>query len=85
MNIDAGKSYFPFIRLALVRYQPKSLSEAITGPETAVLPGAANVHLSRVILADFIQLAPDRYASITRDDNNQLLRHVSVTGQSIRC
>lgn len=37
--------YFPFIRLALARYQPDSL------------PG---VHLSRVTLADFAQLVPDR-------------------------
>jgi hypothetical protein len=82
INIDAGQSYFPFVRLALARYQPRSLSAAITGPETFVHPGAANVHLSRVVLADFIQLAPDRYASVTRDDANQLLRHVSVTGRS---
>lgn len=37
--------YFPFIRLALARYQPNSL------------PG---LHLSRVTLADFAQLVPDR-------------------------
>jgi hypothetical protein len=82
MDINAGPSYFPFVRLALVRYQPHSLSEAITGPGSSVLPTSANVHLSRVVLADFIQLAPDRSASIVRNDSNPLLRHVSVTGRS---
>ena len=82
MDIDAGQSYFPFVRLALARYQPNSLSGAVTGPSTAVDPNDENVHLSRVVLADFIQLAPDRSASITRDDSNKLLRHVSVTGRS---
>jgi hypothetical protein len=82
MDIDAGQSYFPFVRLALARYQPKSLSRVVTGPGTILDPGGANVHLSRVILADFIQLAPDLSASITRNDSNPLLRHVSVTGRS---
>jgi hypothetical protein len=38
-------SYFPFVRLALARYQPNSL------------PG---LELSRVVLADFVQVAPER-------------------------
>ncbi len=82
IDIDAGPSYSPFVRLALARYQPMSLSRAVTGADTVVDPTAANVHLSRVVLADFIQLAPDRYASVTRDDTDRLLRHVSVTGRS---
>ncbi len=43
-------SYFPFVRLALARYQPKSI---------------ANAHLSRIVLVDFVQLANDRTASVT--------------------
>ncbi len=84
MDIDAGQSYFPFVRLALVRYQPKSLSRAVTGPDTYVDPGNDNVHLSSVVLADFIQLAPDRYASITRNGAKSLTYHVAVTGHSYR-
>ena len=49
---DAGASYLPFVRLALARYQPSSVSGA---------------HLSRVVLSDFVQLTPDRNAGITRD------------------
>jgi hypothetical protein len=48
-NPDA---YGPFVRLALARYQPSS----ITG-----------VELSHVVLADFAQLAPDRSASLSLD------------------
>ena len=36
MQIDAGNTYYPFIRLALVRYQPNSLSWSVTGPDTVV-------------------------------------------------
>jgi hypothetical protein len=48
--LNAGASYFPFVKLALVRYQPNSL----TGLE-----------LSRVVQADFIQVAPDRTMQLT--------------------
>jgi hypothetical protein len=45
-------AYMPFVRLALARYQPSSIS---------------GVELSRVVLADFAQLAPDRSASLALD------------------
>src|SRR5262249_55542963 len=61
--VDAGPSYMPFIRLALARYQPDSVPDA---------------HLSRVTLADFVQLAPDRTLSVTVA-NPQLAR-VTVLG-----
>ena len=43
IEMDMGEAYFPFVRLALARYQPQSV------------PGA---HLSRVVLVDFVQLMP---------------------------
>ncbi|MEO7600403.1 MAG: hypothetical protein ABIV50_15830 [Opitutus sp.] len=43
--IKAGASYFPFVRLALARFQPFSIDDC---------------HLSRVVLTDFVQLVPDR-------------------------
>ena len=46
--IDPGESYFPFVQLALVRFQPYSLD---------------NLHVSQVVIADFAQLAPERTAS----------------------
>jgi hypothetical protein len=51
IEIDPGDSYYPFIRLALARFQPNSIEHA---------------HLSRVVLADFAQLAPDRTVTLTR-------------------
>jgi hypothetical protein len=50
IEIEAGASYFPFIRLALARYQPTSS------------PGA---HLSNVVLSDIVALAPDRWLNVT--------------------
>jgi hypothetical protein len=49
IEIDNGDSYYPFVRLALARYQPHSLDGA---------------HLSRIAMTDFMQLAPDRTAEV---------------------
>jgi len=49
IRIDTPNAYWPFVRLALARYQPNSID---------------NAHLSRVFLADFIQLPPQRDAEI---------------------
>ena len=45
IELAPGPSYFPFVRLALARYQPNSM---------------AGVELSRIVLADFAQLTPDQ-------------------------
>jgi hypothetical protein len=50
IEIDAGDTYYPFVRLALARYQPHSVPDA---------------HLSRVVMTDFIQVAPDRTAQVS--------------------
>jgi hypothetical protein len=47
IEIDSGSSYMPFVRLALVRYQPHSLAE---------------VKISRVAMAEFAQVLPRRRA-----------------------
>lgn len=54
--LSAGTSYWPFVRLALARYQPKSLNDA---------------HLSRVVMTDFAQIAPHRRATLARANNRQ--------------
>jgi hypothetical protein len=51
LQLDAGAAYFPFVRLALARYQPFSI---------------AGRHLSRVVLADFAQLVAERRAAFTK-------------------
>ncbi len=63
--IDTGVSYFPFVRLALVRFQPISVE---------------NAHLSRVVRADFVQLTPDRAATVVYDPKNPKHIDVAVTG-----
>ncbi len=65
IQMDMGEAYFPFVRLALARYQPQSLP---------------NAHLSRVVLADFMQLAPNRAASITFDPMDPTSVQLAVNG-----
>jgi hypothetical protein len=67
IEIDAGASYTPFVRLALARYQPKSVE---------------GVHLSRVVLADFVQLTANRTASLTRPTKQSDTLTVAVSGLS---
>lgn len=64
IEIDPEEAYYPFIRLALARYQPFSVP---------------NAHLSRVILAEFAQLAPDRAVGIGEGAQTDVV-NVSVSG-----
>lgn len=64
INTDSA-SYTPFIRLALVRYQPYALEDA---------------KLSRVVLADFAQLTPDRAAVVTADPYRPKKLRLTVSG-----
>lgn len=69
IEIDAGDSYFPFVRLALARFQPDSVTDA---------------HLSRVVLADFAQLAPDRTVTLVSEPDNPDLFNIALAGLSYR-
>ena len=65
VTVDAGETYMPFIRLALVRYQPHAL---------------VGVQLSRVVLADFAQLTPDRTSTVTVEPYNPRVLNAAVSG-----
>jgi hypothetical protein len=65
IEMDPGTAYFPFVRLALARYQVNSI---------------AWMHLSPVVRADFAQLVPDRLVSVTPDPKNSNAVIVSVAG-----
>jgi hypothetical protein len=52
VELDAGTAYFPFVRLALARYQEHAL------------PG---LELSSVVQTDFVQLTASRTATVVRD------------------
>jgi hypothetical protein len=60
-----SETYMPFVRLALVRYQPGALADA---------------KVSRVVLADFAQLTPDRSAMVTADPHHPRTMRVVVSG-----
>lgn len=64
IEVNQGASYWPFIRLALARYQPVSVQ---------------GQHLSQVVLADFLPLAADRWLNVNRTADSRK-RHVSVYG-----
>ena len=66
-RLTADNTYSPFIRLALVRYQPISVP---------------NAHLSRVVLADLAQLTPDRTATMVYKPNNPKKIDLVVAGLS---
>jgi hypothetical protein len=63
IEVDFGGAYFPFVRLALARYQPVS---------------AEGTHLSGIVVADVMALAPDRWLTVTRTSARE--RHVRVVG-----
>jgi hypothetical protein len=54
--MDPGTAIWPFVRLALTRFQPSSR------------PGK---HLSPVVLCDFLPLPPERMATLTRPDRRR--------------
>jgi hypothetical protein len=64
IEIAAGGSYFPFIRLALARYQPTS---------------SLGAHLSNVVLSDIIALTADRWLNVTPASEGRKVR-VAVFG-----
>jgi hypothetical protein len=73
------RSYWPFMRLALARWQPN----AIVAADPPGSPADTTIALSPVALADIVQLAPGRVATITgaRVLNRRRLR-ISVLGPS---
>jgi hypothetical protein len=66
IEIDQGAAYWPFIRLALARYQPVSVSGAM---------------LSEIVLADFMPLVADRWLNVTHGEDARS-RRVTVSGWS---
>lgn len=65
LTINLGLTYAPFVRLALVRYQPHALDD---------------VRISRVVMAGFAQLTPERSALATSDPHHPRTVRVVVSG-----
>lgn len=68
IEINPGQTYFPFVRLALARYQPHSVH---------------NAHLSRVVMSDFIQLAPERRAELQLSKSHAKVTVKGFSGRNI--
>jgi hypothetical protein len=66
IRILTQKSYTPFVRLGLVRYQPDSM---------------AGLEVSPPVVVDPVQMLPDRTVTVTTTAN-PLVRHVVVSGIS---
>lgn len=68
IELDPGACYYPFIRLALARYQPVSI---------------AGAYLSNIVLADFVALTAARWLAVatTADPRS---RQVTVSGHTYR-
>jgi hypothetical protein len=66
IEVTWGSAYFPFIRLALARYQPVSVDTA---------------HLSNIVPADFMPLVPDRWLNVLHT-SDPLTRRVRVFGHT---
>ncbi|WP_148685660.1 discoidin domain-containing protein [Candidatus Nitrosocosmicus hydrocola] len=72
LDLDHRSSYFPFIKLALVRLQPNSITS---------FDASDNAYVSRVCIAEFIQLLPTRFASISSEIvNDSKIVKVAVSG-----
>lgn len=65
LTLDAFETYSPFVRLALVRYQPDALPDA---------------RLSRVVLADFAQLVPGRAVIVHPHPAHTRILRVQISG-----
>lgn len=66
--VNPGTAYRPFLRLALARYQPVSVS---------------GLNLSPVTLVDVVQLEPDRFASVAVSSvKGRRTARISLTGRS---
>jgi hypothetical protein len=68
IDLDPGGAYYPFIRLALARYQPASIDSA---------------YLSNIILADFVALTPARWLAVATAADPRS-RQVTVSGYTYR-
>jgi hypothetical protein len=67
LELDPAQAYFPFIRLALARFQPDSV------------PGA---HLSKVVVANFAQILPERNLVVTFNPANLSEINFTLSGVS---
>jgi hypothetical protein len=74
VDLELG-AYWPFVRLALARWQPN----AIVAADPPGTPGDTTLSLSPVVLADIVQVAPGRTATVTV--GGRVVRTINVVVQ----
>jgi hypothetical protein len=97
VELDLGDAYAPFVRLALARYQPMALARTQAtggapppaghwadgvGIDPPAAPQLEDLHLSQVVTTDFIQLLPDRMATVTRPAGEDGVIDVRIFGHA---
>lgn len=76
-NVAASPGYFPFVRLALVRFQPFAAVTdrfAVSPSDDTVLGDKQLLSVSSVVLTDFIQVAPMRDVFVSRSGRTVSVR-----------
>jgi hypothetical protein len=69
VQVAPQRAYWPFLRLALARYQPNTAMNL-----------SADLRLSKVVLADVVQISPTRVVALF---GSGLTRTVQITGRTI--
>ncbi len=74
IELDIGTAYFPFVRLALARYQPNSLDAPLDKGHIR------SCYLSSAVVTDVAQLTAERVATLVFDAMDRKKISVSVGG-----
>lgn len=81
---DKQVGHFPFVKLALARYQPYAVPTGVLagdGVGTGQTNVSATVALSPVVVADFVQVAPQRDVIVSKNARTGAI-NVTVLGES---
>jgi len=68
VRINSVDAYYPFVRLGVVRFQPDSLSGDVS----------REARMSPVVIADFMQIAPNRWVHLQKKDGRNV--SISISG-----
>jgi hypothetical protein len=77
IDLDVGAAW-PFVRLALARWQPN----AIVAADPPGTPGDTPISLSPVVVADIVQVAPQRVATVTVGSGSPRPISITLVGKS---
>lgn len=76
--INTMGAFAPFVRLALVRWQPQALCGPLDPVPAMPVDPNYDARISPVVFADFIQISPNRWVSVQRRSDSEYV--VTVSG-----